>query len=63
MTENAITGDILDASIKLHRQFGAGLLESVYETLLEKVLAAHFPFKISNLRLTMSRRLGIIESF
>lgn len=34
MTENEITGDILDASIKLHRQFGAGLLESVYETLL-----------------------------
>ena len=32
MTENEITGDILDASIKLHRQFGAGLLESVYET-------------------------------
>ena len=31
MTENDITGDILDASIKLHRQFGAGLLESVYE--------------------------------
>ena len=35
MTENEITGDILDASIKLHRQFGAGLLESIYETLLE----------------------------
>ena len=35
MTENEITGDVLDASIKLHRQFGAGLLESVYETLLE----------------------------
>ena len=35
MTENEITGDILDASIKLHRQFGAGLLESVYEALLE----------------------------
>ena len=35
MTDNEITGDILDASIKLHRQFGAGLLESVYETLLE----------------------------
>ena len=45
MTENEITGDILNPSIKLHRQFGAGLLESVYETLLEKVLAAHFPFK------------------
>ena len=35
MTENETTGDILDASIKLHKQFGAGLLESVYETLLE----------------------------
>lgn len=35
MPENEITGDILDASIKLHRQLGAGLLESVYETLLE----------------------------
>ena len=35
MTENKITGDILDASIKPHRQFGAGLLESMYETLLE----------------------------
>ena len=35
MTENEITGDILDASIKLHRQFGAGLLESVYVILLE----------------------------
>ena len=33
--ENEITGDILDASIKLHKKFGAGLLESVYETLLE----------------------------
>ena len=32
MTENEITGDVLDASIKLHRQFGAGLLESVYES-------------------------------
>ena len=63
MTENEITGDILDASIKLQRQFGAGLLESVYETLLDKVFAAHLPFKISNLRLTMSRRFGIIESF
>ena len=29
----------------------------------DKVFAAHFPFKISNLRLTMSRRFGIIESF
>lgn len=35
MTENDITKDVLDSSIKLHRQFGPGSLESVYETLLE----------------------------
>ncbi len=34
MTENEITKDLLDASIKLHRRFGPGLLESVYERLL-----------------------------
>ena len=38
MTENEITGDMLDSSIKLHRQFGAGLLESIYETLHFEVL-------------------------
>ena len=34
MEENAITQDVLDASLKLHKQFGPGLLESVYEQLL-----------------------------
>lgn len=34
MTENEISGDILDATIKLHRQYGPGLLESAYEQLL-----------------------------
>jgi iron complex transport system substrate-binding protein len=29
-----ISGDILDLSIRLHRQIGPGLLESVYETVL-----------------------------
>ena len=29
-----ISGDVLDAAIKLHRELGPGLLESVYETLL-----------------------------
>jgi iron complex transport system substrate-binding protein len=32
-----ITGDVLDAAIRLHRELGPGLLESVYET----ILAAH----------------------
>jgi iron complex transport system substrate-binding protein len=29
-----ISGDILDLSIRLHREIGPGLLESVYETVL-----------------------------
>ncbi|WP_027716774.1 GxxExxY protein [Desulfuromonas sp. TF] len=33
-----ITGEIIDASIKLHRNLGPGLLESVYETILSQVL-------------------------
>ena len=38
--------------------------QEMYESdVADKVLAAHFPFKTSNLRLTMSRRFGIIESF
>ena len=38
MTENEITQDILDSSIKIHRQFGPGMLESAYEVLLEAEL-------------------------
>jgi iron complex transport system substrate-binding protein len=34
-----ITGDVLDAAIKLHRELGPGLLESVYETVLAAQLA------------------------
>lgn len=33
-----ITGQIVDAAMKLHRRLGPGLLESVYETLLAKEL-------------------------
>lgn len=38
MTENEITRDILDSSIKIHRQFGPGMLESVYEVILAEEL-------------------------
>lgn len=49
-------GDTIWAS-----SFGCG---KKYESdVADKVLAAHFPFKISNLRLTMSRRFSIIELF
>ena len=39
MSENDITGDVLDAAIKIHRRFGPGMLESSYEQLLEAELA------------------------
>ena len=39
MEENAITQDILDAALKLHRRLGPGLLESVCEQLLAIDLA------------------------
>ena len=34
-----ITGDVLDLSIRLHRELGPGLLETVYETVLAAGLA------------------------
>ena len=39
MSENDITGDVLDTAIKIHRRFGPGMLESIYEQLLEAELA------------------------
>jgi iron complex transport system substrate-binding protein len=35
-----ITGLIVDAAVKLHKRLGPGLLESVYEMILEKDLMA-----------------------
>ena len=35
-----ISGDVLDLSIRLHRELGPGLMESVYETVLAGKLAA-----------------------
>jgi GxxExxY protein len=34
LTENEISGIVIDISINIHRIFGPGLLESVYETIL-----------------------------
>jgi iron complex transport system substrate-binding protein len=34
-----VSGDVLDLSIRLHRELGPGLLESVYETVLAGKLA------------------------
>ena len=35
-----ITGDVIDVAIRIHRDLGPGLLESVYETVLAGKLAA-----------------------
>ncbi len=34
MTENEISKHVVDAALKIHKFFGPGLLESVYESLL-----------------------------
>ena len=36
----AISGDVIDVAIRLHRELGPGLLESVYELLLASKLAS-----------------------
>jgi GxxExxY protein len=38
MTENEIAERIMDAAFRIHRELGPGLLESVYEVILEKEL-------------------------
>ncbi len=38
MTENEIATQIVDAAFKVHSTFGPGLLETVYETVLEDEL-------------------------
>ena len=38
MTENEIAARVMDASFRIHRELGPGLLESVYEIVLERDL-------------------------
>ena len=44
-----ITGAIVDASVKLHKELGPGLLESVYEVVLARVLERRL-YRIATLR-------------
>lgn len=39
MTENEIAAKVMDASFQIHREIGPGLLESVYEVILARLLA------------------------
>lgn len=46
MTENEISGYLLDLFIKIHTQLGPGLLESVYEEVICFELSqSKIPFK------------------
>ena len=38
MNENEIGSIIVDVAVNLHKEFGPGLLESVYEIILSKLL-------------------------
>ena len=38
MTENEIAEKVMDATFLIHRELGPGLLESVYEVILAKIL-------------------------
>jgi GxxExxY protein len=50
-----ITGEIVDAAVKLHKRFGPGMLESVYERLL-----AH---ELTRRGLTVERQRAVTFSF
>ncbi|MCB9186198.1 MAG: GxxExxY protein [Flavobacteriales bacterium] len=51
MTENEITGAILDCSIKIHRELGPGLFESVYEEVLS--------YELEKLDFEVERQRGV----
>lgn len=51
MLENELTGIILDCCIKIHRELGPGLFESVYE----EVLA----YELEKFGLTVERQRGV----
>ena len=38
MNENVIAKEVVDAAVKVHRELGPGLLETVYEVVLTKEL-------------------------
>jgi iron complex transport system substrate-binding protein len=66
---NAITGEIVDAAYGIHTRIGPGLLESVYEALLENVLTQRgftvarqvsVPFEFDGLRFDEGFRVDLL---
>ena len=64
-----ITGAVLDAAIRIHRDLGPGLFESVYETILARSLERHglrveqqYPIGLTYDGLAFERDSGSISS-
>lgn len=51
MTENEIAAKVMDASFRIHRELGPGLLESVYEVVLAK--------QLNDMGLTVERQVAV----
>jgi GxxExxY protein len=69
MHENEISGEIVDAAFKIHSTLGAGLLESVYETVLAHELRQRglsvliqqpIPVVYSNVKLELGFRADLV---
>lgn len=69
MEINEITGEIIDASIKIHKVLGPGLLESVYEEVLHYELTkrgllsqrqAPLPVLYEDIKMEMGFRLDLL---
>jgi|SRR5436190_22850779 len=50
MTEDEISKIVLDAAFEIHRNLGPGLLESVYEAIMEYELTNTYGLKVSRQR-------------
>jgi GxxExxY protein len=69
MSENEISGIIVNASFKIHNELGPGLLESVYEEVLEYELLKNglkverqipFPVVYNNVKMDMGFRADLV---
>jgi len=55
MTKNEISKKVLDAAFEIHRELGQGLLESVYEAIMEYELIHTYGLKV-----TRQQRIPVI---
>jgi len=69
MDDDWITAEIIDAALEVHRRLGPGLLESVYEAMLEVSLVRRgmrverqqvFPFEVDGLRFKEGLRVDML---